>query len=137
MSNALRIARRLKLPKELLVRAHRYLKRKKGKTGELARLQELREEAEKARQAALTARHDADQQKAEYEAKVRQFDRDRQEQAELTAARAALKPNAAVRVSRFDSVGKVVKVNAAKQTVLVSVGLGQWEVPFEEIFPVE
>ena len=32
---------------------------------------------------------------------------------------------------------KVVKVNAAKQTVLVSVGLGQWEVPFDEIFPTE
>ena len=35
MSNALKIARRLKLPKELLRKAHRYLKRKKGKTGEL------------------------------------------------------------------------------------------------------
>ena len=34
MSNALKIARRLKLPKELLRRAHKYLKRRKGKTGE-------------------------------------------------------------------------------------------------------
>jgi DNA mismatch repair protein MutS2 len=135
MSNALRIARRLKLPKELLQKAHRYLKRKKGKTGELARLQELREDAEKARQAALAAQHEADQQKAEYERKVRQADRERAEQEELNALRAALKPNTPVRVSRFDSVGKVVKVNAAKQTVLVSVGLGQWEVPFDEIFP--
>jgi DNA mismatch repair protein MutS2 len=135
MSNALRIARRLKLPKELLQKAHRYLKRKKGKTGELARLQELREDAEKARQAALTAQHEADQQKAEYERKMRQADRERAEQEELTAMRVALKPNTPVRVSRFDSVGKVVKVNAAKQTVLVSVGLGQWEVPFDEIFP--
>ncbi len=135
MSNALRIARRLKLPKELLQRAHRYLKRKKGKTGELARLQELREDAEKARQAALAAQHEADQQKAEYERKMKQAEREKAEQEELNALRAALKPNAAVRVSRFDSVGKVVKVNAAKQTVLVSVGLGQWEVPFDEIFP--
>ena len=137
MSNALRIARRLKLPKELLKRAHRYLKRKKGKTGELARLQELREDAENARQAALAARHEADQQRAEYERKVRQVERERAEQEELNALRAALKPNTPVRVSRFDSVGKVVKVNAAKQTVLVSVGLGQWEVPFDEVFPVE
>jgi DNA mismatch repair protein MutS2 len=135
MSNALRIARRLKLPKELLQKAHRYLKRKKGKTGELARLQELREDAEKARQAALAAQHEADQQKAEYERKMKQADREKAEQEELNAVRAALKPNASVRVSRFDSVGKVVKVNAAKQTVLVSVGLGQWEVPFDEIFP--
>lgn len=136
MSNALRIARRLKLPKELLQKAHRYLKRKKGKTGELARLQELREDAEKARQAALTAQHEADEQKAEYERKMKEADREKAEQEELNAMRVALKPNASVRVSRFDSVGKVVKVNAAKQTVLVSVGLGQWEVPFDEIFPV-
>jgi DNA mismatch repair protein MutS2 len=135
MSNALRIARRLKLPKELLQKAHRYLKRKKGKTGELARLQELRETAEKARQAALAAQHEADQQKAEYGRMMKQAERDKAEQEELNAMRAALKPNASVRVSRFDGVGKVVKVNAAKQTVLVSVGLGQWEVPFDEIFP--
>lgn len=135
MSNALRIARRLKLPKELLQKAHRYLKRKKGKTGELARLQELRETAEKARQAALAAQHEADQQKAEYGRMMKQAEREKVEQEELNAMRTSLKPNASVRVSRFDSVGKVVKVNAAKQTVLVSVGLGQWEVPFDEIFP--
>ena len=135
MSNALRIARRLKLPKELLKRAHKYLKRKKGKTGELARLQELREQAEKAKMAALTAQHEADQQRAEYEQKVRQIEREQEEQTELNEMRTSLKPNTPVRVSRFDAVGKVVKVNAAKQTVTVSVGLGQWEIPFDEIFP--
>jgi DNA mismatch repair protein MutS2 len=135
MSNALRIARRLNLPKDLLRRAHKYLKRKKGKTGDLARLQQLREDAEKAKLAALAAQHEADQQKAEFEQKVRQVEREQQEQAELNDLRATLKPNAAVRVSRFDAVGKVVKVNAAKQTVTVSVGLGQWEIPFDEIFP--
>src|SRR5262249_37513710 len=36
MSNALRIARRLKLPKDLLKRAHRYIRRRKGKAPELA-----------------------------------------------------------------------------------------------------
>jgi len=34
MSNALKIARRLKLPKDLLRKAHRYLKKRKGKSGE-------------------------------------------------------------------------------------------------------
>src|SRR5439155_19780134 len=57
MSNALKIARRLKLPRELLKKAQRYLKRRKGKTGELARLQQLREEAENARVDALAATH--------------------------------------------------------------------------------
>jgi DNA mismatch repair protein MutS2 len=28
-----------------------------------------------------------------------------------------------------------VRVDAKKQTVTVSVGLGQWEVPYDEIFP--
>ena len=63
MSNALKIARRLKLPKELLKRAHKYAKRRKGKTGELARLQQLREEAEKARTEALARQHEADRQR--------------------------------------------------------------------------
>src|ERR1041384_5961939 len=67
MSNALKIARRLKLPKELLKKAHRYLKKRKGKSGELARLQELRLEAEQAKVEALAARHEADRQKAALE----------------------------------------------------------------------
>src|SRR5437870_6358325 len=70
MSNALKIARRLKLPKELLRKAHKYLKRRKGKTGELARLQQLREEAEKARTEALAGQHAAAQEKEAYERKA-------------------------------------------------------------------
>jgi DNA mismatch repair protein MutS2 len=75
MSNALKIARRLKLPKELLKRAHRYLKRRKGKTGELARLQQLREEAEKAKVEALDARHAAEKEKQEFERRKGALDR--------------------------------------------------------------
>ncbi len=136
MSNALQIARRLKLPKELIRRAHRYLKRKKGKTGDLARLQELKEEAEKARQASMEAQHAAELQKAEYEEKVLQFDREKADRIELDDWRSQLKPTTAVRVTRFDAIGKVVKVDLRKQSVLVSVGLGQWEIPFDEILPV-
>ena len=39
MSNALKIARRLKLPRDLLQRAHRYLRRKQRRTPEMAQLQ--------------------------------------------------------------------------------------------------
>ncbi len=137
MSNALRIAKRLKLPKELLLRAHKYLRKKKGKTGDLARLQQLKEQAEKARMEAMSAQHEADQQRAEYEGKVKELEREANREAALLELRNNLKQNTAVRVSRFDAVGKVVKVNSAKQLVTVSVGLGQWEVPFDEIFPVE
>jgi DNA mismatch repair protein MutS2 len=135
MSNALKIARRLKLPKELLKRAHRYLKRRKGKTGELARLQELRSEAEKAKVEALAARHEADRQKEVFERRKDELEREVAAKAALNDLRASLKPGAVVRVSRFDSSGKVVKVDAKKQTVTVSVGIGQWEIPFDEIFP--
>jgi DNA mismatch repair protein MutS2 len=137
MSNALKIARRLKLPKELLKKAHKYLKRRKGKTGELARLQELREEAEKAKEQALAAQHEAAREREEYERKRAAIAKEAERQAELAGMRAGLRPNDVVKVSRFDRTGKVVRVDAKKQTVTVSVGLGQWEVPFDEVFPPE
>lgn len=136
MSNALRIARRLKLPKELLKKAHRYLKKKKGKSGELARLQELRLEAEQAKVEALAARHEADREKAALEQERGALVKEAAEKAALNELRASLKAGTSVTVQRFGSVGKVVKVDTKKQTVTVSVGMGQWEVPFEEIFPV-
>jgi DNA mismatch repair protein MutS2 len=135
MSNALRIARRLKLPKELLKKAHKYLKRRKGKTGELARLQQLREDAEKARAEALAAQHAAARERDEYERKAAELDREAKQRAALQEMRAGLRPGDVVRVARFDTTGKVGRVDLKKQTVTVSVGLGQWEIPFEEIFP--
>ncbi len=135
MSNALKIARRLKLPKELLKKAHRYLKKRKGKSGELARLQELRLEAEQAKVEALAARHEADREKVALEQERGALAREAAERVALNELRATLKPGTPVTVQRFGSVGKVVKVDAKKQTVTVSVGIGQWEVPFEEIFP--
>lgn len=135
MSNALKIARRLKLPKDLLRKAHRYLKKKKGKTGELARLQELRLEAEQAKVDALAARHEADREKELLARERAALDKEAADKAALNELRAGLKAGVVVTVQRFGSTGKVVKVDAKKQTVTVSVGIGQWEVPFEEIFP--
>lgn len=135
MSNALKIARRLKLPKELLKRAHKYLKRKRGKGPELARLQQLREEAEKARESALAAEHEAAKQRDEYERKLASITQEAEEQAELREWRLRLQPNEVVWVARFDKTGRVVRLNPVKLTVTVSVGLGQWEVPFDEVFP--
>ncbi|MBA4064659.1 MAG: DNA strand exchange inhibitor protein [Isosphaera sp.] len=135
MSNALKIARRLKLPRDLLKRAHKYLKRRKGKSGELARLQELRIEAEQAKVEALAAKQAADKEKDEFERRRTALDREAAEKAALTELRAGLKPGTVVRVTRFDKTGKVVRVDAKKQTVKVSVGIGEWEVPFDEVFP--
>jgi DNA mismatch repair protein MutS2 len=134
-SNALKIARRLKLPRELLRRAHRYLRRKQRRAPELQQLQELRAEAERARTAALAAEHDAQRQREEYESRIDELNRKAEEAAELRAARERLRPGDRVRVERFDQPGRLVRIDHVKRLALVSVGLGQWEVPLDELFP--
>jgi DNA mismatch repair protein MutS2 len=135
MSNALRIAKRLNLPKDVLKRAHKYLRRKKGKTGDLARLQQLREEAEKAKLAALEAEHAAAKQREEFEQKTSTLEREAKAAAELADWRNGLSAGTNVQVTRFDKVGRVIRVNLLKQTVVVSVGIGQWEVSMDEVLP--
>jgi DNA mismatch repair protein MutS2 len=136
MSNALKIARRLKLPRDLLKRALRYLKRRQRRAPEMQQLQKLREDAEKAREEALLKQHEAEQQRDEYERQREKLQRDAEEAEALREARARLKPNDPVRVARFDKPGRVVRVDHKKGVAIVSVGLGQWEVRLEEVFPL-
>jgi DNA mismatch repair protein MutS2 len=135
MSNALKIARRLKLPRDLLRRAHRYLRRRQRRAPEMARLQELREAAEKAREEALLAQHEAQRQREEYQQKTANLEREAEQAAALREARAKLQANDIVHVARFDKQGKIVRVDHKKNIALVSIGLAQWEVPLDEIFP--
>src|SRR5262249_59745778 len=100
-SNALGIARRLKLPRELLQRAHRYLRRRQRRAPEMAQLQRLREEAEKAREEALRARHEAERQRQELEQKAVMLEREAEEAVALREARLRLQPNDPVRVPKF------------------------------------
>jgi DNA mismatch repair protein MutS2 len=137
MSNALRIARRLKLPRELLRRARHYLRRRQRRAPEMARLQQLREDAEKAREEALLAQHEAERQREEYRQKTESVARAAEEAAALREARARLQVNDPVRVERFDKPGRIVRVDHKRNVALVSLGLGQWEVPLEEVFPLE
>ncbi len=137
MSNALQIARRLKLPRDLLKRARHYLRRRQKRTPELAQLQRLRQEAEQARDAALLSQHEAERQREEYQQKLDQLEREAQDAAVLKEVRAKLQPNDPVRVARFDKPGRLVRVDYKRNVAVVSVGLGQWEVPLEEVFPVE
>jgi len=137
MSNALRIARRLKLPKDLLKRAHKYAKRRRGKTGELSRLQQLREEAEKARTEAMARQHEADRQRQEFERRIADLEKRKAEDARLNEWRVKLQPGDTVWATKFGKYGKVARVNQAKGTVFVSVGIGQWEVFLNEVLPEE
>jgi DNA mismatch repair protein MutS2 len=136
MSNALKIASRLKLPRQLLRRAHRYLRRRQRRAPEMKKLQELRQEAEKAREEALSAQHDAERQREEYRQKVLAVEREAEEAAALREARARLQPNDAVQVPRFDKPGRIIRVDHKRNVALVSVGLGQWEVPLDDVIPL-
>jgi DNA mismatch repair protein MutS2 len=136
MSNAIRIARRLKMPRDLLRRAHRYLKRRQRQAPEMARLQEIRAEAEKAREAALRDQHQAKLQQEEYETKVRQIERQAKEAAALREWRAKLQANDTVQVARFGQPGRIIRIDLKKSVAIVGLGLGQWEVPLDELSPV-
>jgi DNA mismatch repair protein MutS2 len=135
MSNAIQIARRLKLPRQLLRRAHRYLRKKQRRVPELAQLQKKREEAEKAREEALRAQLEAERQRQEFEQRVASLEREAQETATLNEYRQRLQPGASVHVTRFDKTGRVVRVDGKRRIVIVSLGLGQWEIPMDEIHP--
>lgn len=135
MSNALKIARRLKLPRRLLARAHKYLQRRQRRAPEMARLQQLREEAERAREEALAAQHEAAREREEYERKQEELRRQAEAEAQLREWRSRLQPNDRAHVQRFGSIGRIVRVDHRRNVAVVSVGLGQWEVPLEEITP--
>jgi DNA mismatch repair protein MutS2 len=137
MSNALKIARRLNLPRRLLSRARRYLLRKRRKGPELLRLQQLRAEAEKAKSEALARQHEAERRRLEFEEKAAEVEREAATAAALRELRRRLRANDRVRVSRFDQLGRVVRVDHGKGVAVVNVGLGQWEVPLDEVFPFE
>jgi DNA mismatch repair protein MutS2 len=136
MSNALKIARRLKLPKELLRRAHHYLKRKQRRAPELAQLQQKREEAERARDSALAAKAEAQRVRDELEKSKAELERQASADAALKEFRRSLKAGTVVKVTRFDKPGKIVRIDLKKGVAGVSLGLGQWEVPLEEVYPI-
>jgi DNA mismatch repair protein MutS2 len=135
MSNALKIARRLKLPRDLLKRAHRYLKKRQKRAPELVQLQQLREETEKAREEALAATHAAEKEREEFERQQEELRQKAAAEAKLREWRQRLAAGDKAHVQRFGSVGRVVRVDHKRALAVVSVGLGQWEVPLEELEP--
>jgi DNA mismatch repair protein MutS2 len=135
MSNALKIARRLQLPRRLLWRARRYLRRRQKRAPELAQLQQLREEAEKAKSEAMEAQHEAERQREELRQKTASLEREAEQANKLREARARLQPGDPVHVPRFGKTGKVIRLDFKRNIAVVSVGLGLWEVGLEEVHP--
>src|SRR5204862_467565 len=104
---------------------------------EMAQLQRLREEAEKAKEVALVAQHEAERQREELQQKTQQIERAAEEATALREARMKLQANDLVRVPKFGEPGRVVRVDFKKNVALVRVGIGQWEVPLDEVIPLE
>src|SRR5262249_19051976 len=90
MSNALKIARRLKLPRDLLKRAHRYLRRRQRRAPEMLQLQRLRQDAERAREDAPKRQQEAQQEREEYQQKMVLLERQAEEEAALRDFRGRL-----------------------------------------------
>ncbi len=83
------------------------------------------------------AQHEAERQREEYRQKMLLVQREAEEAAALREARLRLKPNDPVRVPRFDKPGRLVRIDFKRNLAVVSVGLGQWEVPLDDVFPLE
>jgi DNA mismatch repair protein MutS2 len=58
-----------------------------------------------------------------------------EESAALQKTREQLGPGDWVRVARLDRPGQIVRVDARRGIAVVKSGIGQWEVPLEEVFP--
>ena len=135
MSNALKIARRLKMPRDLLKRAHRYLKRRQrrdsgtdpasAKTGG-SRAGQSRGNGGPARRA---------KQRDEYARKLAEFEQQQREAAAMRKCARNCKRAKPFWVPKYDKHGRIVRVDGKHGAAVVSLGLGQWEVTFEEIFP--
>ena len=83
----------------------------------------------------MQAQLDAQKQREEYEGKLAEIERQKREAELLRTWRSGLKVNDAVWVPKYDKHGKIVRVDAKRGSAVVSLGLGQWEVTFDEIFP--
>jgi DNA mismatch repair protein MutS2 len=135
MSNALQIAGRLDLPKGLLRRARRYLHRRERRSAELKELEAARQRAELARQQALEAERQAQQLGRELEHRKEVIAKAEAKAEELRRARLALAPGAPVRHERL-GVGRVVRIDLTKERVRIRVGIGEWDLPLAEVYPL-
>jgi DNA mismatch repair protein MutS2 len=112
------------------------LRKRQRRGGELASLQQAREAAEKARTEALQAELKAKEERDQYEQERLNLQREAEAQEELRLARINLKPGDPVRLTKIDQPGHIVRVDVRRNLAVVKAGLGQWEVPLEEVVPM-
>ncbi len=137
-SNALKIARHLKLAEHLIARAEGYrAERRSGEIPELEILQQMRKEAETAREQALRAQAEAERTREALARRLADLQDETRQLETIAEARARLQPGDRVVVPRlgYDRPGRLVKVDPRKKTATVAIGHVTWDVSIDEVIP--
>lgn len=137
-SNALKIARQLRLPEHVAARAERYLaERKNGNVPEWELLVEARKEAEEARRRALEAETESLRVQEVFARRLAELEQETRKGDVLVEARARLEIGDKVVVPRlgYDRPGRLIKVDHRKRTAKVAIGHVTWDVALDEIIP--
>jgi DNA mismatch repair protein MutS2 len=137
-SNALKIARHLKLAEHIIARAESYrAQRRGGEIPELEILQQLRKEAEEAREGALRAQAEAERTREALSRRLAELQDETRQAEAISEARARLQPGDRVVVPRlgYDRPGRLVKLDPRKKTAVVAIGHVTWDVAVDEIIP--
>jgi DNA mismatch repair protein MutS2 len=137
-SNALKIARHLKLAEHIINRAENYRsQRGGGDIPELEILQKMRKEAEEAREAAVRTQLEAERAREALSRRLADLQDETRQAESISEARARLQPGDRVVVPRlgYDRPGRLVKIDPRKRTAVVAIGHVTWDVAVDEIIP--
>ncbi|MCH8806998.1 MAG: DNA strand exchange inhibitor protein [Planctomycetes bacterium] len=135
-SNAIAIARRLGMPRRLIVAATRNLSRKgRALRAALAGTATSKRKAEEARTAAESARLQADRAATQANDARAELERRRADFEQWVGRVVHLRPGDPVRVRNFDRDGRIVRIRLEQQRAEVDVGAFAVEVPLGDVLP--
>jgi DNA mismatch repair protein MutS2 len=138
LSNALKIARQLRLPEHVVARAEAYLAQSRsGGSPDWEVLLRLRKEAEQAREAAILAQAEAERTREALAQRMAELQQESQKADTIAEARARLQPGDRVVVARlgYDRPGRLVKLDPRKKSAVVAIGHVTWNVAIDELIP--
>ena len=138
LSNALKIARQLRLPEHVVARAEAYLAQSRsGGSPDWEILLRLRKEAEVAREAAILAQAEAERTREALAERMAELQKESQKADTIAEARARLQPGDRVVVARlgYDRPGRLVKLDPRKKSAVVAIGHVTWNVAIDELIP--
>lgn len=135
-SNAIVIAERLGMPKNLVKQARGYLdNRHQALAKAIEGTLDTRRQAEQARQEASDARLESQRQREEMERQTRALEKAREDHDRWVAWLNKLHEGDEVFVRSFERAGRVVRMQFQKQTAIVAAGSVDFEVRLQELAP--